>query len=133
MIFANASPHIAVHKIGAQIGFAAYSRNGTELMMDAQNNIRAGFQEFSGIILFGSYDTWDPNLNQLTPGNQGGFTTSRSTLFPDGFSTARLGFFSFQSNALVTAGAHDWGVSSGPQTLPNFSTVATIDASGMWF
>jgi PQQ-like domain/Kelch motif/Galactose oxidase, central domain len=117
---------------GAQIGFASYSRGGTELIIDTQNRLRAGFQAFNGIILFGSYDTWDANLNQLTPTGQGSFTTSRSALFPDGFSTIRIGF-SFQSNGLDATGAHIWGVPSGAQTLPNFSTVPTTDASGNVF
>jgi hypothetical protein len=64
----------------------------------------------------------------LTPTSQGDFTTSRSALFADGFSTVRIGA-SFQANGLVAEGAHAWGVLSGPQTLPGFSTVPMVDAS----
>jgi hypothetical protein len=116
---------------GVQTAFTGYSRGGTELVIDAQNNIRAGFQAFGGATFGGSYDTWDANLNQLTPPNQD-FTTSRSSLFSDGLSTVRIGF-SFQSNGLTAEGAHPWGVLSGPQTLPNFSTVPTVDASNNVF
>jgi hypothetical protein len=117
---------------GVQIASTGYSRGGTELIIDAQNDIRAGFQAFDGATFGGAYDAWDANLIKLTPGNNGDFTTSRSALFPDGFSTARMGF-SFQSTALEASGAHDWGVIAGPQAIPNFSSVPTIDASGNVF
>jgi hypothetical protein len=117
---------------GFQIGFAPYSRGGTELLIDNQNEIRAGFQAFNGITFGGSYDSWDINLNQLTITNPFDPTTSRSALMPDGTSTVRIGF-SFQTNELDATGAHVWGVPSGAPTLPNFSTVPTIDTSGNVF
>lgn len=117
---------------GSQIAFAPYSRGGTELLIDDQNKIRAGFQAFDGITFGGSYDSWDLNLNQLTITNPFDPTTSRSALMPDGTSTVRIGF-SFQTNELDATGAHIWGISSGAQTLPNFSTAPTIDASGNVF
>jgi YVTN family beta-propeller protein len=104
---------------GAQIGFAGYSRGGTELIVDLRNDIRAGFQAFNGITFNGSYDTWDADLNQLTATSVFNPTTSRSALMPDGTSTVRIGF-SFQTNELDAIGAHVWGVPSGTQTLPNF-------------
>lgn len=113
---------------GAQLASSGYNRGGTELIIDGQNRIRAGYQAFNGIIFTGSYDNWDINLNQLTPTSLFDFTTSRSALMPDGFSTVRIGF-SFQSNELDATGAHIWGVPSGSQTLPNFSTVPTVDAA----
>ena len=118
---------------GTQIGFAAYSRGGTELIIDDQNDIRAGFQAFDGITFDGSYDTWDSNLNQLTQISQGNFTTSRSALMLDGSSTVRISFAFNSSDGLQAAGARSWGIVSGPQTLPFFSSVPTIDASGNIF
>lgn len=116
---------------GAQIAFAAYSRGGTELIMDEQNRLRAGYQAFNGIIFSGSYDAWDVSLNQLTVTGTDDFTCSRSALMPDGSSTVRIVGVGAQCfNGVAATGAFSWGSS---QALPAPSSVPTVDALGNVF
>jgi len=114
---------------GATLAYYPYSRGASELMIDQNQFIHAGFQAFGGVSYVGSYDRWDGNLNHIS-GNWMDYTTGRASLFSDGSSTVRPGYSYGFNNSIVAEGAHSWEVDADGSTLPDFSTVPSVDAVG---
>lgn len=112
-------------------------RNLTEPAIDSLNHIHSGWQAFGGAIFCGDYLTWDFSLTLLTPQatfcDSSRFATSRAAVFPDGTSTVRIGFSFPPNNQLVATGAHDWISGTDGSTIPNFSSVPSVDAAGNVF
>ena len=117
---------------GTVLAFAIYSRGSTEPMLDPSGRIHAGYQAFGGAFFVGSYDTWDSALNHLN-GNFMDYTTGRASLFPDGSSTVRIGYSFTTDIRLEAEGAHFWEIFSDGQTIPNFTSVPSVDASSTVF
>jgi YVTN family beta-propeller protein len=99
--------------------------------------IYAGWQAFGGAIFCGDFLSWDATLNQLTPSSpfcdSSRFTTSRAAIFPDGHSTVRIGFAFPPNNQLDADGANQWIISTDNSTIPNFSSLPSVDAAGNVF
>lgn len=114
---------------GTTLAFYGYSRGASELVIDKNQIIHAGFEAFGGIFYLGSYDTWDGKLNHLS-GNWMDYTTGRASLFPDGSSTIRPGYSSGLNNTIAAEGAHSWEVDADGSTIPDFSSVPSVDAVG---
>jgi YVTN family beta-propeller protein len=112
-------------------------RNLTEPAIDSLNHIHSGWQAFGGAIFCGDYLTWDFSLTLLAPPasfcDSSRFATSRAAVFPDGTSTVRIGFAFPPNNVLVADGAHVWASGTDGSTIPNFSSVPSIDAAGNVF
>ena len=113
-------PEAFLFKLDGQTGQTLAStgvgRNEVEPMMDMQNHIWSGNQAFGGAIFFGSFVSWDSNLNVVSVDESASFTsftTARVTMLPDG-STVRRGYTSFPDAVLSFRGAHTWDVE-----LPN--------------
>ncbi len=122
---------------GTQLASTSGSdRNSTEPAVDSLNHIHSGWQAFGGAIFCGNYLTWDSSLTLLTPPSpscDSRFTTSRAAVFPDGTSTVRIGFGFPPNNQLAAEGAHDWIIATDNSTIPNFSSVPSVDAAGNVF
>jgi YVTN family beta-propeller protein len=122
---------------GKLIATTSSDRNSIEPALDSLQHVRSGWQAFGGAVFCGDYLTWDVSLALLsTPStlcDSTRFTTSRAAILPDGRSTVRIGFSFPPNNQLDAEGANNWIISTDNSTVPNFSSLPSVDAAGNVF
>jgi YVTN family beta-propeller protein len=122
---------------GEVVASVSSERNSTEPALDSLQHVRSGWQAFGGAVFCGDYLTWDFSLTLLSPPStlcdSNRFTTSRAAILPDGRSTVRIGFSFPPNNQLDAEGANNWIISTDNSTVPNFSSLPSIDAAGNVF
>jgi DNA-binding beta-propeller fold protein YncE len=122
---------------GEVIASVSSDRNSTEPALDSLQHVRSGWQAFGGAVFCGDYLTWDFSLTLLSPPStlcdSTRFTTSRAAILPDGRSTVRIGFSFPPNNQLDAEGANNWIISTDNSTVPNFSSLPSVDAAGNVF
>jgi RHS repeat-associated protein len=122
---------------GTVIASNPTNRNSVEPALDSLLHVRSGWQAFGGAVFCGDYLTWDFSLTLLTTPAVGcdssRFTTSRPAIFADGQSTVRIGFAFPPNNQLDAEGINNWIFGTDGSTVPNFTSLPSVDAAGNVF
>jgi len=119
---------------GAFVKMAPYGGGrSTELMIDNAGIIHAGLIGFDGVMFYGSYDSWDLDLNR-GPSRWMDYTTSRATALPDG-STVRWGLAYWDVVVLSFRPAtgndwENWDIELPNHAIERFSSLPSTDAQG---